>query len=65
MLSKSEIIEDYPDDKYASSCLVLGFTNNGRPLHIHVSYPAGTVLKVVTAYQPDESKWTAYRIRKK
>ena len=26
MLSRSEIIEDYPDDKYGSSCLVLGFT---------------------------------------
>ncbi len=65
MLSKSEIIEDYPDDKYGSSCLVLGFTNNGRPLHMHVSYPSGTILKVVTAYQPDESKWMAYRIRRK
>jgi hypothetical protein len=56
MLSKSGIIEDYPDDKYGSSCLILGFTNNGRPLHMHVSYPSETVLKVVTAYQPDESK---------
>ena len=30
----SEIIEDYPDDKFGLSCLVLGFTASGRPLHI-------------------------------
>jgi len=62
MLSKSEIIEDYPNDKYESSCLILGFTNNGRPLHMHVSY-SETILKVITAYQPDESKWIAYKTR--
>ena len=27
----AEIIEDYPDDKYSPSCLVLGFTKNRRP----------------------------------
>jgi hypothetical protein len=29
-----EIIEDYPHDKYGPSCLILGFTQAGRPLHI-------------------------------
>jgi hypothetical protein len=24
--SRAEIIEDYPDDKYGPSCLILGFT---------------------------------------
>ena len=28
-----EVIEDYPDDKYGPSCLLLGFTSTGRPLH--------------------------------
>jgi len=65
VLVKSEIIEDYPDDEYGSSCLILGFTNNDRPLHIHVGYPSKVVLKVITVYQPDESKWMAYRIRRK
>jgi Domain of unknown function (DUF4258) len=27
------IIEDYPDDKYSPSCLLLGLTILGRPLH--------------------------------
>ncbi len=26
-----EIIEDYPDDKYGPSCLILGFPKAGRP----------------------------------
>ena len=29
-----EIIEEYPDDKYSPSCLVLGTTRNERPLHV-------------------------------
>ena len=32
-----ESIEDYPDDKYSPSCLLLGFTERGRPLHLQVS----------------------------
>ena len=31
--SDAIVIEDYPSDKYAPSCLVLGFTSSGRPLH--------------------------------
>jgi hypothetical protein len=29
-----EVIEDYPGDKYGPSCLILGFTEAGRPLHV-------------------------------
>ena len=31
ILGKSEVVEDYPDDKYGPSCLILGFTKAGRP----------------------------------
>lgn len=34
---KMEVIEDYPDDKYSPSCLLLGFTLANRVLHIQVS----------------------------
>ena len=44
----SEIIEDYPDDKYGPSCLVLGFTRTGRPLHVQCSYPSRPLVKIVT-----------------
>jgi hypothetical protein len=32
----AEIIEEYPDDKYSPSGLLLGFTAAGRPLHFQV-----------------------------
>lgn len=40
-----EIIEDYPDDKYGPSCLLLGFTTAGRPLHVQCSYPSRPLVK--------------------
>jgi len=36
----SDIIEDYPDDKYGPSCLIYGKTTAGRPIHIQCSYPS-------------------------
>ena len=29
--TKAEVIENYPDDKYSPSALLLGFTGAGRP----------------------------------
>ena len=60
----SEVIEDYPDDKYGPSCLILGFTNTGRPLHLQCSYPRRPFTKIVTLYEPDPDLWVDYRIRK-
>ena len=37
VISEGEIIEEYPHDKYAPSCLVYGKTEAGRELHIQVS----------------------------
>jgi hypothetical protein len=51
----TEVIEDYPEDPRGSSCLVYGKTTN-RVLHVHISYPPEIV--VITAYQPDPSRWT-------
>ena len=50
-----EVIEDYPDDKYGPSCLILGKTKAGRNLHVQASYPP--VVKVITAYEPTIAKW--------
>lgn len=52
-VSNGEIIEDYPDDKYGPSCLVLGRTIGGRPIHVHCSYPTRDYLKIITVYEPD------------
>ncbi len=62
--NRSEVIEDYPDDKYGPSCLILGFTNGGRGLHIHCSYPTRPLVKIITVYEPDPTLWTDLRIRK-
>jgi hypothetical protein len=54
-IASGEVIEDYPDDKYGPSCLILGYTEAKRPLHIQVSYP--TQIKVITVYEPSPDDW--------
>jgi hypothetical protein len=51
------IIEDYPDDKYSPSCLILGFTHVGIPLHLQVTKIKAFKLKIITIYQPDDKNW--------
>lgn len=61
---QARIIEDYPDDKYAPSCLLLGFTATRRPLHVQVSYVDTDLLKIITIYEPDETEWYDYSRRR-
>ena len=63
-MGSGEIIEDYPDDKYGPSCLILGFTLARRPIHLQCSYPSRPILKVVTLYEPDPTEWLDYRVRR-
>ena len=63
-VARSEVIEDYPADKYGPSCLLLGFTLGERPLHVQVSYPSRPLIKVVTIYQPDPERWVGHRHRR-
>ncbi len=58
------IIEDYPDDKYSPSCLLLGFTRTGRPLHIQVALEPSRLLRIITLYEPDLGQWSNYFRRK-
>ena len=53
----ARIIEDYPDDKYGPSCLIMGITENGRILHIQTNYPP--IVKVITVYEPSPDEWEA------
>ena len=62
--AQANIIEDYPDDKYSPSCLLLGFTQTGRPLHIQVSLAETDLVKVITVYDPDPSEWINYSQRR-
>jgi hypothetical protein len=51
------LIEDYPDDPRGESCLLLGFGDGGRPVHV-VCAPKPEYLAIVTAYLPDPREWT-------
>ncbi|MBI1930078.1 DUF4258 domain-containing protein [Candidatus Poribacteria bacterium] len=62
--ASANIIEDYPDDKYSPSCLLLGFTRDGRPLHLQVSYANSDLVKIITLYEPDEREWINFSRRR-
>ena len=60
-----EIIEDYPEDKYSPSSLLMGFTQVDRPLHIQVSRVESDTLKIITLYEPDQNEWIDCKTRRK
>ncbi|MBN1996930.1 DUF4258 domain-containing protein [candidate division KSB1 bacterium] len=60
-----EIIEDYPNDKYGPSCLIMGYTVDKRPIHIQCSYPSRILLKIITVYEPNSKEWIDYKIRRR
>ena len=64
-IEDSEVVEDYPNDKYGPSCLILGFTRLKRPLHIQCSYPSRPLVKIITLYEPDPLRWINFKTRKK
>ena len=58
------IIEDYPEDKYGPSCLILGFTNDDRPIHVQSTCAEREILKIITLYEPDDNLWIDFRKRR-
>ena len=60
-----EVIEDYPNDARGHSCLILGFGENNRPIHV-VCAPKSEYLAIITAYCPDINDWSSdFQRRKK
>ncbi|MBA3441463.1 MAG: DUF4258 domain-containing protein [Pyrinomonadaceae bacterium] len=60
-----EVIEDYPEDVRGHSCLLLGYGEDDRPIHV-VCSPNEEYLAVITVYLPDENEWTDdFRVRTK
>lgn len=57
------LVEDYPDDLRGHSCLILGFGDGGRPIHVVVA-PKGDYLAVITAYVPDPNQWSPDFLRR-
>jgi len=63
---KGTIIEPYPDDPRGASCLILGLTNKGRPLHIVCGRLKDDEILIITAYEPDAEEWEPdWKTRKK
>ena len=62
--ARAEIIEEYPDDKYSPSLLLLGLAQEGRPLHLQVSAAESAMTKIITLYEPDPTEWVGYRTRR-
>lgn len=58
ILTKGEVIKEYPDDKPYPSFLLLGLINT-RPLHLLVAKDVETDNCIlVTVYEPDKNFWT-------
>ena len=58
VVNDGELIEDYPEDVRGHSCLLLGFGNEKRPIHV-VCSPKDEYLAIITAYLPLPSQWSA------
>jgi hypothetical protein len=62
---QGEIIEDYPTDRPFPSCLILGWTFSGQPVHSVWAYNATKKWAVlITVYRPDPQRWFEWRKRR-
>jgi hypothetical protein len=64
LLNKCEVAEDYPDDPRGHSCLILGFTTAGLPLHLVCGISPEKLVIIITVYRPDPSVWINWRTRR-
>jgi len=62
--SQAITIEEYPDDKYGPTRLLLGFTGAGRPLHMQVADSPLSTVRMITLYEPDPAEWEDYQKRR-
>ena len=61
-----EVIEDYPNDKPYSSCLILGNNFSGEPIHSVWAYnPENFWAVLITVYRPDPERWIDWKVRVK
>lgn len=55
-LLNGKILEKYKDDKRGESCLVVGFTNAGKPIHVVCGIKDKTLV-IITVYIPTSPKF--------
>ncbi len=56
VINSGELIEDYPEDTRGHSCLILGYGDSERAIHV-VCSPKEDYLAIITAYLPDREQW--------
>ena len=62
---RGEIIEDYPNDFPHPSCLILGYLDNGDPVHAVWAYNRRSEEAIlVTVYLPNPELWILWRFRR-
>jgi len=62
---RGALIENYPEDLRGHSCLMLGWGEGDRPLHV-VCAPKPDYLAVITTYLPSLEQWEPdWRTRRK
>lgn len=57
VIAAGVLIEDYPEDTRGPSCLLLGFGDGRRPIHV-VCSPKPDYLAIITAYLPHPDQWS-------
>ena len=57
VVTQGEVIEDYPEDPRGHSCLLIGYGDNERPVHV-VCAPKEDYLAIITSYIPDIDEWS-------
>ncbi len=55
-IESSCILEDYPEHRRGSCCLLCGYTGSARPIHV-VCTTGREELIVITVYEPKPPKW--------
>jgi hypothetical protein len=61
---RCQVVENYPEDPRGASCLVLGFTLPGLPIHAVCGIALPHMLIIITVYRPDPEQWIDWKIRK-
>ena len=56
VVENGELVEDYQEDVRGHSCLILGYGEYNRPIHV-VCSPKIEYLAIITAYLPSEQEW--------
>lgn len=57
-ISRGHILEDYAQHRRGSCCLLNGFTDAGRAIHVVCTTSQPTLI-IITVYEPKPPKWTS------